>query len=140
MIMTTRLNPYIGFKGNAREAVEFYQTVFGGTLKVQTFKDYGASQDPREDDLVMHALLEADNGIVLMASDAPERVDLTNGNNVSLSLSGEDEKELRGYWEALSKAATVTMPLEKAIWGDTFGMLTDKYGIQWFVNISGGQA
>ena len=134
--MQTRLNPYLSFKDNAREAMEFYHTVFGGKLDAQTFKELNASQDPSEDDKIMHSQLEADNGITIMASDTPDRMEYTPGNNFNMSLSGDNEAELRGYWEKLAEGGTVTMPLEKAIWGDTFGMCVDKFGVQWLVNIS----
>ncbi|HLJ34804.1 MAG TPA: VOC family protein [Ktedonobacteraceae bacterium] len=138
--MQSKLNPYLSFKDNAREAMEFYQTVFGGKLAVSTFKDYHASQDPSEDNKVMHAQLDADNGITFMASDTPNRMEYTAGTNFSMSLSGDNEAELRGYFEKLLVGGTVTMPLEKAPWGDTFGMLTDKFGIPWLVNITGQKA
>ena len=134
--MQTRLNPYLSFKDNTREAMEFYRTVFGGKLDAQTFKELNASQDPSEDDKIMHSQLEADNGITIMASDTPDRMEYTPGNNFNMSLSGDNEAELRGYWEKLAEGGTVTMPLEKAIWGDTFGMCVDKFGVQWLVNIS----
>ncbi|MCA1832197.1 MAG: VOC family protein [Actinomycetota bacterium] len=134
--MQTRLNPYLNFKDNARQAMEFYQSVFGGTVQVNTFKEFGASQNPNEDDLVMHSILEADNGIVLMAADTPEHRPHSPGNNISISLSGDNETELRGYFEKLSAGANVMMQLEKASWGDTFGMLTDKFGIAWLVNVT----
>ena len=134
--MQTRLNPYLSFKDNTREAMEFYRTVFGGKLDAQTFKELNASQDPSEDDKIMHSQLEADNGITIMASDTPDRMEYTPGNNFNMSLSGDNEAELRGYWEKLAAGGTVTMPLEKAIWGDTFGMCVDKFGVQWLVNIS----
>ncbi len=133
----TKLNPYISFKDNARAAMEFYKTVFGGKLTVNTFKEFHASDDASEDDKVMHSVLEADNGITFMASDTPNRMEHKPGNNMSMSLSGENEEELRGYWDKLSEGATPMMPLEKAPWGDTFGMLTDKFGIAWMVNIAG---
>lgn len=133
----TILNPYVSFKNNAREAMEFYKTIFGGKLTVSTFKEFHASQEASEDNLVMHSMLEASNGIVIMASDTPNRMEYKPGNNISMSLSGENEEELRGYWNKLLEGGTQTMPLEKAIWGDTFGMLTDKFGINWLVNISG---
>jgi PhnB protein len=137
----TRLNPYLGFKNNAREAMEFYKTVFGGKLDLSTFKEGGApTSTPDEDNLIMHAMLEADNGIVFMASDTPPSMDYKPGTTMSMSLSGDNEEELRGYWNKLSEGSTVTMPLEKAPWGDTFGMLTDKFGIAWMVNIAGPQA
>ena len=137
--MPTRLNPYLGFRNNAREAMEFYKDVFGGELNMSTFADFQASQDPSEDNLVMHAQLESPTGMTLMGSDTPSRMDYTPGNTFSVSLSGDDEAELRGYWDKLSDGGTVTMPLEKAIWGDSFGMCTDKFGIQWLVNIAGAK-
>src|SRR5258708_19270204 len=133
--MQTKLNPYLSFKGKGREAMEFYETVFGGKRALSTFKEYNASQDPSEDNKVMHAVLEADNGITFMASDTPNRMEYKAGTNYSMSLSGDNEAELQGYFEKLSVGGNVTMPLEKAPWGDTFGMLTDKFGVSWLVNI-----
>lgn len=138
--MQSRLNPYLSFKDNARQAMEFYQTVFGGKLDINTFKEFHASQDPSEDNKVMHSMLEADNGITFMASDTPNSMEHKPGNTMSMSLSGDNEEELRGYWEKLSTGGTVTMPLDKAPWGDTFGMLTDQFGIAWMVNIAGPKA
>lgn len=138
--MPTKLNPYLSFKDNARQAMEFYQTVFGGKLTMSTFKDYHASQDPSEDEKIMHSVLEADNGITFMASDTPNRMPYSPGTNYSMSLSGDNEGELRTYFEKLSAGGNVTMPLEKAPWGDTFGMLTDKFGVPWLVNIAGQKA
>ena len=138
--MPSKLNPYLSFKDNAREAMEFYQTVFGGKLTTSTFKESHASQDASEDNKVMHSVLEADNGITFMASDTPNRMEYTAGTNYSMSLSGDNEAELHGYFEKLSVGGNVTMPLEKAPWGDTFGMLTDKFGVPWLVNITGQKA
>ncbi|SRR6266550_727734 len=138
--MQSRLNPYLSFKDNAREAMEFYKTVFGGKLDINTFKDFNASQDPSEDNKVMHSMLEADNGITFMASDTPKSMEYKPGNTMSMSLSGDNEEELRGYWEKLLVGGTQTMPLEKQVWGDTFGMVNDKFGVQWLVNIAGKKA
>ena len=135
--MPTRLNPYLSFRNNAREAMEFYKDVFGGELNVSTFADFQASQDPAEDQLVMHAQLDSPSGLTLMGSDTPARMDYNPGNTFSVSLSGEDDAELRGYWDKLSDGGNVTMPLETAMWGDAFGMCTDKFGVQWLVNIAG---
>ncbi|MBA3287898.1 MAG: VOC family protein [Acidimicrobiia bacterium] len=135
--MTTRLNPYLGFRGNAREAMEFYRSVFGGELAVNTFADFQASDDPAQKDKIMHSMLETESGLTLMGADTLEGSDATPGTEHSVSLSGEDEAELRGYWEKLSDGATISAPLEKAPWGDTFGMCTDKFGIVWMVNIAG---
>lgn len=134
--MQTLLNPYLNFKSEAREAMEFYKSIFGGKLALNTFKEFNASEDPSEDDKIMHSMLEADNGITFMAADTPNSMEYKPGNNYSMSLSGDNEEELRGYWDKLSEGATVVMPLEKAPWGDTFGMLNDKFGISWMVNIS----
>ena len=138
--MQSKLNPYLSFKDNTRQAMEFYRTVFGGKLESSTFKDYHASQDPSEDNLIMHSVLEADNGITFMASDTPNRMEYHAGTNMSMSLSGDNEAELKAYFEKLSAGGMVTMPLEKAIWGDSFGMCTDKFGVQWLVNIASQKA
>jgi len=138
--MQTRLNPYISFRSNAREAMEFYHSVFGGNLSISTFKEYQASQDPSDDHLVMHAMLEAPNGLTLMGADTPSRMEFHGGGDFSISLSGDNEPELTGYFQKLSAGGTVTEPLVKAPWGDTFGMLTDKFGINWMVNIAGKQS
>lgn len=134
--MQSRLNPYISFKDNAREAMEFYKSIFGGNLTINTFAEFHASQDPAEADKIMHAMLEADNGITFMAADTPNSMEYKPGTNFSMSLSGDNEDELRSYWDNLSGGGTVVMPLEKAPWGDTFGMITDKFGIGWMVNIT----
>ena len=138
--MESKLNPYLNFRDNAREAMEFYRTVFGGKLQSSTFKEFHASQDSSEDNLIMHSVLEADNGISFMASDTPNRMEYRPGTNMSMSLSGDNDAELTGYFEKLSAGGTVTMPLEKAPWGDSFGMCTDKFGVQWLVNITGQKA
>jgi PhnB protein len=135
--MTVRLNPYLNFKDNARDAMEFYKSVFGGELDVNTFGDLGGGVEANEQDLIMHAMLTGANDIVLMGADTPSHMEFTEGSNSQISLSGDDEGTLRGYWDRLSDGGTVTVPLEKAPWGDTFGMCTDKYGVPWMVNIAG---
>jgi PhnB protein len=134
--MGATLNPYINFRDNAREAMEFYKSVFGGELTLSTFAEFQASQDDSEKDLVMHGQLITGNGMTLMGSDTPRRMSYTPGNNFSVSLSGEDEAELRRYWDGLSSGGKVTMPLERAVWGDMFGMCTDKFGVNWLVNVA----
>lgn len=136
--MTMHLNPYIGFKNTAREAAEFYHSVFGGELSIRTFSEFQASQDPSEDDLVMHSVLETESGLTLMMSDTPDRMEYKPGTNISVSLSGDhsDEEVLTGYWSRLIEGANVTAPLTKAIWGDSFGMCVDKFGVGWLINIA----
>jgi len=137
--MTTRLNPYLSFRDTAREAMEFYRSVFGGHLERNTFAEFHASDDPAEADKIMHSMLVTDRGFVLMAADTPNSMDRPDTSNISLSLSGErdDEAELRGYWDRLVEGGSVTMPLEPAPWGDTFGMCRDRFGVTWMVNIAG---
>jgi len=134
--MSTQLNPYLSFRDNAREAMEFYQSVFGGELTISTFGEFQASDDLAEQAKVMHSLLSTDGGLVLMSSDTPNQLDLTPGSNLSISLSGTDEPELRRYWAMLSDGGTVAMPLGPAPWGDTFGMCSDKFGVNWLINIA----
>ena len=133
--MSSRLNPYIQFDGNAREAMEFYRDVFGGELTLNTFGEYGAADDPAVADKTMHAQLENDRGFTLMASDTAPGMEHKPGTNITISLSGEDGDELRGYWDKLSDGGNVMIPLEKQMWGDEFGMLSDRFGIGWMVNI-----
>lgn len=137
--MSSRLNPYISFQDSAKDAMEFYRDVFGGELNVSTFGEYGQS-DSGVADRVMHAQLETDRGFTLMASDTPPGMERSEGTNISISLSGDDEAELRGYFEKLSAGGEVGMPLEKQVWGDFFGDCTDKFGIKWLVNIAGETA
>jgi PhnB protein len=135
--MTVRLNPYLSFQDNAREAMTFYQSVLGGDLTVSTFADFHASEDPAEQDKVMHSQLETPDGLVLMGADTPAAMEYQPQAGVSVSLSGDDEARLRGYWERLSEGGTVTMPFEKAPWGATFGMCVDRFGTSWMVNAGG---
>lgn len=132
--MTVRLNPHLGFRDNAREAMSFYQSVLGGELTIATLGEFHASEDPAEQDKVMHARLETPDGLVLMAADTPAAMEYTPQAGVAVSLSGDDEATLRGYWEKLSGGGTIIMPFEKAPWGDTFGMCVDRYGTSWMVN------
>jgi PhnB protein len=139
--MTTTLNPYLNFRGTARDAMTFYQSVLGGELTVSSFDDFGMPVGEGEGALVMHSQLSTPAGFLLMAADVPSHMDYTRGvNDGSVSLSGDDETELTGYWTKLTEGATVSQPLEKAPWGDSFGMLSDKFGITWLVNISGAEA
>lgn len=135
--MASRLNPYISFAGDARQAMEFYEQVFGGTLTLNTFGEYGSEEQP---DGIMHGMLETPSGYTIMAADNPPGQPHQPGNNIAVSLSGDDAKELRGYFEKLTDGGTITVPLEKQMWGDEFGMLIDKFGIAWMVNIMDASA
>ena len=137
--MSAVLSPYLNFRGTAREALDFYQSVLGGKASSMTFADQGGMGMPDADqDLVMHGQLDGPDGLLLMASDVPSRLQSeapTNG--FSISLSGDDDATLRRWWAGLGEGATIDVPLEVAPWGDAFGMLTDRFGVSWMVNIAG---
>jgi PhnB protein len=133
--MPSRLNPYVSFSGDARAAMEFYADVFGGSLTLSTYGEFG-SPDAPEADKIMHGLLETSSGFTIMGADTPPDMPLNRGDDVALSLSGDDGDELRGYWERLSDGGTVSVALEKQMWGDEFGMCVDRFGVRWMVNIS----
>jgi PhnB protein len=133
--VASRLNPYISFADNARQAMEFYRSVLGGTLTLNTFGEAGAPEGPGADK-IMHSMLETDSGYTLMAADAPPGVEHQPGTNIAVSLSGDDADELRGYWQKLSADGTVSVALEVQMWGDEFGMCVDQFGIGWMVNIT----
>ncbi|MGB8021529.1 MAG: VOC family protein [Candidatus Nanopelagicales bacterium] len=133
--MPSRLNPYISFDGNARAAMEFYRDVFGGDLVVNTYGDFGQAGTPVEN-LIMHGMLESPSGFTLMGADSPPGMDRHPGSAITISLSGDDEAELRGYWDKLSDQGEVSVPLERQMWGDLFGQCTDRFGINWMVNIA----
>jgi PhnB protein len=136
--MASQLNPYLNFNGTARQAMEFYQSVFGGNLALSTFSEFGAKDSP-DADRIMHGMLQTDAGYTLMGADITSDMEYHPMAGFSVSLSGEDEA-LRGYWEKLSASGTTTMPLQKQVWGDEFGMCTDKFGVSWLVNITQSQA
>lgn len=135
--MAVRLNPYLNFQDDAREAMTFYQSVLGGELTISTFADFAASDDPAEREKVMHSQLETPDGFVLMASDTPNQMQFEGQKGVAVSISGDDEDKLRGFWEQLSEGGTVQMPFEPAPWGAVFGMCVDRFGTSWLVNAGG---
>jgi len=137
--MASRLNPYLNFNGNARQALQFYQSVFGGELNLNTFADFGAKDSP-DADRIMHGQLETDAGYTIMAADVTSDMEYHPVAGCSVSLSGDDADTLHGYWDKLSAGGTTTMPMQKQSWGDEFGMCVDGFGVPWLVNISQPQA
>lgn len=136
--MTVRLNPYLSFRDNAREAMEFYQGVLGGELDVSTFEQM-PGVDPAEVTKVMHSMLTTPHGLVLMGADTPAAMPLNVGDSVTVSLSGDDVELLGGWFEGLAAGGTVTAPFLQAPWGDTFGMFTDRFGVNWMVNAAASE-
>jgi PhnB protein len=133
--MVTRLNPYITFGGNAREAMEFYQSVLGGELDVSTWSDMPdmPGNSPEMHDKLMHSMLTVSDGVTIMGADMPDSPG-PKGSPISVSLNGEDNDELRGWYDGLSEGGEIMEPFEKAPWGDYFGMFNDKFGVHWMFN------
>ena len=137
--MASRLNPYLNFNGTARQALDFYQGVFGGELNIMTFGDLGAAEGA-DAGKIMHGQLETSAGYTIMVADVPSHMEFHAPAGFSVSLSGDDGDVLRGYFEQLAAGGVTEMPLQKQVWGDEFGMCVDKFGISWLVNISQPQA
>lgn len=138
-----KLNPYLNFNGNTEEAFNFYKSVFGGEfLALQRFRDTpdGDKIAEADRDKIMHVALPV-GGNILMATDALESMGqhLKVGNNISLSVDADSKEEADKLFQALSVDGKVEMPLAKAFWGAYFGMLTDRFGIQWMVNYDDNQ-
>lgn len=137
---STALTPYLNFNGNAREAMELYQSILGGELTCTTFAQgggVGMDLPEADDEKIMHSQIDKDGEPVLMGADMPSVMPFAAAAGMTVSLSGDDEDTLTGWWHTLSDGATVGQELTKAPWGDTFGMLTDRYGTPWLVNITG---
>ncbi len=130
-----KLNPYLTFNGNAREAMEFYKAALGGELSIQTVAESPMAKqlDKKFHSQVMHAML-AGKDFCLMASDVMDKGPAKAGDHVSLSLNCESDEEIKRLFGALSKGGKVTMPLADMFWGASFGMLSDKFGMHWMLN------
>ena len=127
------LNPYLNFDENAREAMEFYHSVFGGTLEMHTFGEFGMTPEGAAADGVMHASLTTDLGFTLMGSDTPPEYREGQSSNGHISLSGDEADTIRGYWDKLAEGGHIDVPMEKAPWGDEFGQVKDKFGVNWSI-------
>ncbi|MCT1368088.1 VOC family protein [uncultured Kocuria sp.] len=144
--MSLQLNPYLTFTDDARAALNFYHETLGGDLTVSTFADFQAPVDEKDADKVMHGQLATPHGLLILASDGGimDAVPRQIGNpQVEVALLGSaqtDEQEARGWFEGLSQGGEVTMPLEKAPWGDVFGSFTDKFGVRWMINLEAPKA
>lgn len=139
--MTIRLNPYLNFHGNTREVLTFYQTALGGSLDLMQYDSIpGMMGDDDEGAKIMHGQLDTQDGLTIMAADYPasmkELPDATLGGQ-SVCVSGDDSERITAIWHALTLGATITEPFAQAPWGDTFGMLTDRFGVAWMVSLAG---
>lgn len=132
--MSIDFNPYIFFTGNCREAMEFYKGIFGGDLEIQTYDDVPGPTMEGMEGKIMHAKLSGGE-IVLMGSDTAKAS--SKAAKISLSLGGSNEEKLTKIFEGLCDGVEVEHPLKKEFWGDTFGQVVDKFGVEWMVNIAG---
>lgn len=132
--MKSVLSPYLNFNGNTAEAMKFYKSALGGELEMQTFGESGMPCSSEDKDKIMHATLKHES-LSFMASDGHTDHTVMMGNNIHMSISGTDEKQITEWFNKLAVGGKINMPLAKQFWGDTFGMLTDKFGINWMVNI-----
>jgi len=140
--MTTAMTPYLQFGGVAREAMEFYHSVFGGEYSAMTYQEGMNDGNPATADLIMHSSLYLDRGLHIMASDTPPEMGVRGNGTIALSNDGDDstdEATLNEWWKKLSEGSTIDVPLEKAPWGDSFGQLTDRFGVCWMFNIGAQQ-
>lgn len=138
--MTANLNPYLSFRDGAYEAMQAYQRVFGGELTRATFAEFGMADGSADADKTMHSQLVTDRGWVLMAADTPAAMEHRQGGHAVALFGGpEDSEELHRYWDGLADGGEVQEQLAVAPWGDEFGMLTDRFGVQWMVNIAGAE-
>ncbi len=135
----TAVNPYLNFNGNTEDAFNFYRSVFGGEFQaLQRFKEtpHGDGMSDSDKEKIMHVSLPIGPHTNLMGTDSLESMgqQLTAGNNFSLAISPESIEEARKLFDGLAAGGKVEMPFEKAFWGAWFGMLVDKFGIQWMIN------
>jgi PhnB protein len=127
---------HINLRGNARQALEFYQSVFGGQVMLVTYKDAGNVQDPSDADHIMWGQVDADNGFRVMAYDVPAATPWKQGENAYfVSLRGDAAEEIAAQWKKLSAGATIVRPLEPAQWSPLYGMLKDKFGVVWVLDV-----
>ncbi|MEO6015021.1 MAG: VOC family protein [Devosia sp.] len=134
--MTIKTSTHLNFRGQARAALAFYQSVFGGDQAIVTYKDAGAVQNPAEADQVMWGQVAAENGFRIMAYDVPSRLSWNPGEiPMFVSVRGVAAEEITGYWEKLAAGATIVQPLAPAGWSPLYGMLKDRFGITWVLDV-----
>jgi PhnB protein len=136
-IMSVTTTTHLNFRGRAREALEFYRSVFGGHLVAISYADAHAVQRPDEADQIMWGQVQSEDGFQVMAYDVPASRAYHPGTDpVFVSVRGQDEDEIRRYWHALAEDATIKAPLEPATWAPLYGMLTDRFGVTWVLDVT----
>jgi PhnB protein len=135
--MSINTAAHLNFRGDAREALAFYQSVFGGQLTAITYQDMGAVQDPAEADQIVWGQVASDDGFTVMAYDVPSSLPFDRGQtSFFVSVRGETVDEISALWPKLADGATVLQPLEPSQWSPLYGMLVDRFGITWVVDVA----
>jgi PhnB protein len=134
--MSVQVTPHLNFRGDARAALDFYRSVFGGQSTVITFADAQAVTDPAEADQVMWGQVASDAGFRIMAFDVPAARAWEPGViPLFVSVRGEDADEITAYWEKLVAGSTVIVPLAPAGWAPLYGMARDRFGVTWVLDV-----
>ncbi|MGQ4267753.1 VOC family protein [Nocardiopsis changdeensis] len=134
--MSITTTTHANFRGDARAALEFYRDVFGGDLAVITYRDAGGVTDEAEADQVMWGQVESSAGFRLMAYDVPGHTPWNPGERpYFVSVRGDSVEEITGYWEKLSEGAAVVQPLGESAWARAYGMLRDRFGLTWVLDV-----
>lgn len=138
--MPVNVTPHLNFRGQARAALEFYQSVFGGSLVAITYADAQSVTARDEADQIMWGQVESDGGFRIMAYDVPSHTAYNPGViPVFVSVRGSDVAEITRYWETLVDGADVVAPLAASQWAPIYGMLTDRFGVTWVLDVQAGQ-
>ena len=134
--MSIKTVTHLNFRGDARAALAFYQSVFGGQLTIVTYADAHAVQNPAEAEQVMWGQVAGENGFNVMAYDVPSRLEWSAGEiPFFVSVRGADAEEIRGYWEKLAVGAAIVQALAPAGWSPLYGMLKDRFGVTWVLDV-----
>ncbi|MFE4423013.1 VOC family protein [Streptomyces sp. NPDC056817] len=135
--MSVTTTTHLNFRGQAREALAFYQSVFGGRSVAVTYKDAGAVQNESEADWVMWGEVAGGNGFHVMAYDVPSHLPWDQGKNpFFVSVRGDDADEISALWDKLAQGSTVVRSLDRAQWAALYGMLTDRFGVTWVLDVT----
>ncbi|MFD0413897.1 VOC family protein [Streptomyces sp. NPDC127108] len=135
--MSVTTTTHLNFRGEARQALDFYQSVFGGRTVTVTYKDAGNVHSENEADWVMWGEVAGDDGFHVMAYDVPSPLPWSRGENpFFVSVRGDDADEISALWQRLAEGSTVVRPLEAAQWAPLYGMLTDRFGVTWVLDVA----
>ena len=138
-VVTITTTTHLNFRGDARAALELYRSVFGGEVALVTYQDAGSVPDPSEADQIMWGQVQGGSGIHVMAYDVPARLPWEQGRNAFfVSVRGTSVEEVTAYWQRLSEGATVVQDLAPAGWAPLYGMLTDRFGVTWVLDVQAG--